>query len=99
MCCMYVCMYVLTIKSNPQSAWRLHPNQSWRWGDAERRAFEAGKALLLKPPVLAHFDPRYELVLSADASAIGIGCVLSVITPAGKRPVASFSRTLNETER
>ena len=21
---MYVCMYVLTIKSNPQSAWRLH---------------------------------------------------------------------------
>ena len=77
----------------------LRQNQSWRWGDAERRAFEAGKALLLKPPAFAHFDPRYELELSADASPIGIGCVLSVITPAGERPVAFFSRTLNETER
>ena len=77
----------------------LRQNQPWRWGDAERGAFEAGKKLLLKPPVLAHFDPRYEVVLSADASPIGIGSVLSVMTPTGEKPVAFFSRTLNETER
>lgn len=77
----------------------LRQHQPWRWGDAERGAFEAGKRLLLSPPVLAHFDPKYEVVVSADASPIGIGCVLSVITPAGERPVSFFSRTLNDTER
>ena len=77
----------------------LRQNQPWRWGDAERSAFEAGKRLLVKPPVLAHFDPKYEVVVSADASPIGIGCVLSIVTPGGERPVAFFSRTLNDTER
>ena len=77
----------------------LRQNQSWHWGAAERSAFEAGKRLLSNPPVLAHFDPKHEVILSADASPIGIGCVLSVITPAGERPVAFYSRTLNETER
>ena len=71
----------------------------WRWTNEELRAFQNAKKLLQSPPVLAHFDPDLPIVLACDASPVGIGCVLSQRTPSGERPIAFFSRTLNETER
>lgn len=56
--------------------------------------------MLLTSGCLVHYDPNLKLQLSADASAYGIGGVLSHIMPDGtERPVAFASRTLSEAEK
>ena len=77
----------------------LRKDARWKWTGGERAAFQDAKRLLQSPPVLAHFDPRLPITLACDASPVGIGCVLSQKTPSGERPVAFYSRTLNDTER
>ena len=50
--------------------------------------------------MLAHYDPKLPLKLAGDASAYGIGAVLSHVFPdGGERPVAFASRTLSTSER
>ena len=73
--------------------------EPWVWDAAAKIAFERAKALLVHPPVLAHFDVRLPVVLACDASPTGIGVVLSQRTAQGERPVAFYSRSLNPTEQ
>ena len=50
--------------------------------------------------LLVHFDPCKHLVLSCDASAYGVGCVLEQANESGKsQPVAYASRSLTKAER
>ena len=49
--------------------------------------------------VLVHFNPDLPLTLSCDASAYGLGAVLSHVLPGGERPVAFGSRTLSNSEQ
>ena len=77
----------------------LRKNQPWRWTHIERRAFEDAKRLLKNPPVLGHFDPELPVILACDASPVGLGCVLSQRTRQGERPIAFYSRSLNDTEK
>ena len=50
--------------------------------------------------MLVHYDPALPLKLDCDASAYGVGAVLSYVFPNGEeRPVAYASRTLTETEK
>ena len=50
--------------------------------------------------VLVQYDPSLSLKLDCDASAYGVGAVLSHTFPNGdERPVAYASRTLTQTER
>jgi len=44
--------------------------------------------------VLAHFDPKKDIVIQSDASKDGLGCCLMQ----NKIPVAYASRSLSETE-
>ena len=76
----------------------LKADQPWQWAEAEKSAFRKAKEMLVSPPVLAHFDPALPVVLACDAGPVGIGCVLSQRTSQGERPVAYYSRTLNDTE-
>ena len=72
----------------------------WKWSSECEQAFIAAKEKLSQAPVLAHFDPAVPLRLAGDASAFGVGAVLSHVYPDGtERPIAYGSRTLTPSER
>ena len=78
----------------------LRKHVSWRWSTAERDAFQASKDLLSLSSLLVHFDPQVPLTLACDASAYGVGAVLSHRWPDGsERPIAYASRSLSDAER
>ena len=72
----------------------------WHWTAKQEEAFKASKRLLTSSQVLVHFDPKLDIVLSCDASAYGIGAVLSHRMPDGsEKPVGFVSRTLSAAEK
>ena len=78
----------------------LHKQARWVWTDKERRAFEASKQLLVSSQTLAHFDPKLQIILAWDASAYGIGTVLSHrLSDDTEKPVGFASRTLSIAEK
>ena len=94
-------------KFMPSLATLLHPlnallkaGHKWAWTQECARAFESTKKLLAAAPVLAHYDPSLPMKMAGDASAYGIGAVISHVFPDGQeRPIAFASRTLTATER
>lgn len=72
----------------------------WRWSEACDRAFKKLKTTLASAEVLAHYDPELQVKLDCDASAYGVGAVLSHTYPDGsERPIAYASRTLSAPEK
>ena len=56
--------------------------------------------LLLSSQILVHFDPVYPIVLACDASAHGVGAVLShKFADGSEKPISCVSRTLTDTEK
>ncbi|XP_075990289.1 uncharacterized protein LOC142985933 [Anticarsia gemmatalis] len=56
------------------------------------------KEVLASSEVLMHYSAELPLVLTADASSVGEGAVMSQVTAAGERPVAYASRSLTAAE-
>ena len=91
----------------PNIAATLHPlhnllraGQQWRWSQSCEAAFQAAKKALVEAPILAHYDPDLPISLAGDASAYGVGAVISHTMPDGtERPLAFASRTLTASER
>jgi hypothetical protein len=78
----------------------LHQDVKWSWGPQETKAFEDAKEALASFKVLVHYDPSKPLVISCDASPVGVGAVLSHPDNNGdERPIAYASRTLTLAER
>ncbi|KAM7288053.1 uncharacterized protein ISCGN_031742 [Ixodes scapularis] len=72
----------------------------WTWSKRCQDAFNMVKRLLVDAPVLAHYDPKADLQVSCDASAYGLGAVLSRVYSNGDtRPIAFASRTLTSSEK
>ena len=72
----------------------------WRWSGECAQAFRRAKEALVSSNVLAHYDPQLPLKMAADASAYGIGAVISHQYQDGtERPIAFASRTLTSSER
>ena len=72
----------------------------WKWSGEYAKAFRRAKEALISSQVLAHYDPQLPVKLAADASAYGIGTVISHQYPDGtERPIAFASRTLTSSER
>ena len=78
----------------------LKKNARWEWSSSCEVAFQRVKDQLATAPVLCHYDPSLPLRLAGDASAYGIGAVLSHILKDGsERPIAYASRSLSVAEK
>ncbi|XP_043246354.1 uncharacterized protein K02A2.6-like isoform X1 [Amphibalanus amphitrite] len=77
----------------------LGKNAVWRWGSKERDSFNKVKEKLAANTLLVHYDNTKQLVLTCDASSVGVGAVLSQIDDAGREmPIAFASRRLSLSE-
>ena len=78
----------------------LQKDTKWSWTPACAQAFTAAKQALNSSKVLAHYDPSLPITMAGDASAYGIGSVISHIFPDGsEKPIAFASRTLSTSEK
>ena len=72
----------------------LQRDRKWKWTRDCTRAFQQAKSALLSSQVLVHYDPSLPLTLAGDASAYGIGAVIShTMKDGSERPIAFASRT------
>ena len=74
----------------------LQIGQPWVWSDKCEEAFRVAKKNLADARVLAHYDPRLPMVLAGDASAYGLGAVISHKLHDGSERLASRTLTASE---
>ena len=55
----------------------LQTDRKWRWSKECAEAFDLAKKQLTSSQLLTHYDPSLPLHLAADASAYGVGAVIS----------------------
>lgn len=78
----------------------LRKGQSVVWSEECQKSFNKIKDLLCSQPILAIFDQNLPINIYTDASLLGIGAVLKQTQSNGKeKPVAYFSKKLNETQK
>ena len=71
----------------------------WRWTEVEQSAFCKLKALLSSEHVVACYNPQLPVKVESDASAVGLGAVISHIFPDGsEKPIEYASRKLSKSE-
>lgn len=72
---------------------------TWKWTPECEESFRTVKERLVTAPILACPDFNRTFILQTDASAYGIGAVLSQEYPDGEKVIAYLSRSLTRTER
>ncbi|UYV71900.1 hypothetical protein LAZ67_9000991, partial [Cordylochernes scorpioides] len=77
----------------------LKKNIKWSWNAGTDRSFNSCKNALDETTCLSHYSLNLPLILSCDASQVGIGASLSHLKDGEERPVCFISRTLNVHER
>ena len=73
--------------------------QQFVWGEAQQVAMDTMKTLLTTPPILGYPRTGDEFVLDTDASAVGLGAVLTQVQDGEERVIAYASRVLSQAER
>ena len=74
--------------------------QKWKWSKECENSFRLAKEKLTSPNLLVHYDPSLPMKLAGDASAYGVGAVIShVMLDGSERPIAYASHTLSNRER
>ncbi|KII60221.1 Retrovirus-related Pol polyprotein from transposon 17.6 [Thelohanellus kitauei] len=74
-------------------------NIRFSWGKSQEDAFRSLKSDLANATLLTKFNPTLPLLLSTDASPVGIAAVLSHRLPDGsERPISHSSKILNPTQ-
>ena len=69
------------------------------WSHDCQVAFDSLKQSLVQAPMLEYPDPNLPFILDTDASATGVGAVLSQCVEGVERVVAYYSRVLSKPER
>ena len=78
----------------------LQSNKKWCWSTECSKAFQNAKKQLTSACILTHFNPNLPIALAADASAYGVGAVISHIFSDGfELPIAFAFRTLTSAEK
>ena len=78
----------------------LHRDRRWHWSKECAKAFKAAKEGVASSSVLVHYNPTLPVKMAGDASAYGVGAVISHVMPDGsERPIAFASRTLTDSEK
>ena len=94
-------------KFTPNLAIRLHSlnqllqaQKKWKWSRECAEAFRDVNKFITSACVLTHYNPELPITLAADASAYGVGAVISHMFPdVSEHPLAFASRTLTPSER
>lgn len=77
----------------------LQKNTKFVWGQAQEKAFITAKEEFKSDRHLVHFDTKLPLILATDASAYGIGAILSYKYPDRSEKVIQYaSQTLSDTK-
>jgi RNase H-like domain found in reverse transcriptase/Integrase zinc binding domain/Chromo (CHRromatin Organisation MOdifier) domain len=82
-----------------------HNTTPWHWNDEQKKAFEQLRDLMCQQPVLKQPDFTKPFAVFTDASAYGVGAILSqeggpnAQNRTKYHPVAYYSATFTETER
>jgi len=71
----------------------------FEWTEEAQLSFEALKKALVESTSLAFPVPQEHCILDTDASDVAVGAVLSQRIDGIERPIAFFSRVMNETQR
>ncbi|KAK3753951.1 hypothetical protein RRG08_006331 [Elysia crispata] len=71
----------------------------WSWGKQQQEAFNLIKEKISTATALAFYNPRKEIVVSADSSSYGLGAVLMQKVDDQLQPIAFASRILTDTEK
>ncbi|XP_048579360.1 uncharacterized protein K02A2.6 [Nematostella vectensis] len=78
----------------------LKKDTKWYWSAECQKAFTSVKSMITVDNVLVPYNPDLPIILDCDASAYGLGAVLSHQIPDGtERPIAFASRTMNSSEK
>lgn len=73
-------------------------NAEWEWSNECNRCFEESKKWVCEDSVLVFYDPQQPLRLTTDASAKGVGAVLSHVIDGQERPISFASKKLQPCE-
>ena len=72
---------------------------AFNWTHECQTAFKTLKLQLMKSPLLIHIRPVGTLLLTTNASTVGLGAKLAQETHEGTHPVAFVSSSMTKTER
>ncbi|KAH9581803.1 hypothetical protein MS3_00008831 [Schistosoma haematobium] len=78
----------------------LQKNSSWNWTKQCDAAFCKLKSIISSELLLTHYDPAMPIIVAADASANGLGAVISHQFPdASEKAIMHAARTLTPAEK
>lgn len=78
----------------------LHKNIEWKWTKTHQQSFNQLKKALTSELLLTHYNPKLDLIVSADASNKGLGASIQhLMSDHSIRPIAFASRTLQPAEQ
>ncbi|XP_053698900.1 uncharacterized protein K02A2.6-like [Sabethes cyaneus] len=73
----------------------LKKGSTFKWSSECQRSFDRFKEVLQSPLLLTHYNPRLDIVVSADASNVGIGARIAHCFPDGsEKAIYHASRSL-----
>jgi len=72
----------------------------WTWSPQCQKSFEQFKKILTSKLLLTHYNPKYEIIVAADASNEGVGaCILHRFPDHSVKAVSHAARSLTPVER
>lgn len=78
----------------------LRKDVAWKWTQIQQDAFDLLKKSLTSELLLTHYNPRLDIIISADASNKGLGaCIQHRMSDNTIKPIAYAARTLKEPEK